>query len=98
MRRFRSEFKGITDHDYLSRRTKASLAFALGYYLTGDERYAGHAALLMRNWFLAPATAMHPNLNFAQFKSGLDTGKGMGIPELRSLPQAIDAVDKLAGS
>jgi hypothetical protein len=92
------EFKGITDHDYLSRMTKASLALALGYYLTGDERYAEHAALLLRTWFLAPATAMHPNLNFAQFKSGLDTGNGMGILDARSFPEAIDAVGMLAGS
>ena len=92
------EIKTISDHDNLAHMTKASRALALGYYLTGDERYAEHAILLLRAWFLAPATAMHPNLNFAQYKAGLNTGEAFGILDARSLPLAIDAVGLLAGS
>ena len=92
------EIKTITDHDNLAHMSKASRALALGYYLTGNERYAEHAALLLRTWFLAPATAMHPHLNFAQYKNGKDTGNAMGILDARSLPMAIDAAGLLAGS
>lgn len=92
------EIKTISDHDNLAHMTKASRALALGYYLTGDERYAERAVLLLRAWFLAPATAMHPNLNFAQYKAGLNTGEAFGILDARSLPLAIDAVGLLAGS
>jgi hypothetical protein len=73
-------------------------ALALGYYLTGNEKYARRAALLLRRWFLNPATRMNPNLNFAQAVPGVNTGRGTGLIEVRELPRLLDAITLLSGS
>ena len=47
--------------------------------ITGDKRYARHAALHLRAWFLDPATRMNPSLDFAQAVWGVSPGRGTGI-------------------
>jgi hypothetical protein len=71
---------------------------ALGYYFTGDEKYAEHAAKVLRTWFLDPATKMSPNFRFAQAVLGVNDGRGTGILEARELAAAADAATLLAGS
>jgi hypothetical protein len=92
------EIKDITDHELLDRVAASSRALALGWYLTGDERYAAHATLLLRTFFLDKATAMNPNLEFAQYIAGVNTGRGTGVLDARGLSIAVDAVGMLAGS
>jgi hypothetical protein len=92
------EIRDITDTVYLERMGRNSRALALGWYLTGDERYAEHAALMLRTWFLVPATAMNPNLEFAQYIPGVNTGRGAGILDARRLTYAMDAVGMLKGA
>ena len=70
----------------------------LGYYFTGDEKYAEHAAKVLRTWFLDPATKMSPNFRFAQAVLGVNDGRGTGILEARELAAAADAATLLAGS
>jgi hypothetical protein len=36
------------------------------YVLTGDDRYAQHAVLQLRAWFVDPATSMTPRLDYGQ--------------------------------
>lgn len=88
----------FTDESYFNHTVRAADTLALAYYLTGDEQYAAHAALLLRTWFLAPATAMNPNLNYAQFVPNKNTGRPAGIVSTRQMPEAMDAVGLLAGS
>jgi hypothetical protein len=71
---------------------------ALAYYLTGREPYAARAAKLLRVFFLDPATRMNPNLEYAQFIPGKNTGRGTGIIDTTGLAPLIDAVGMLAGS
>jgi len=71
---------------------------ALAYYLTGEPRYAKRAAILLRIWFLDPATRMNPNLEYAQLVKGVNNGRGTGIIESLRLLDAIDAVGLLRGS
>ena len=71
---------------------------ALGYHFTGDEKYAEHAAKILRTWFLDPATKMTPHFRFAQAVPGVNDGRGTGILEARGLADAADAATLLAGS
>ena len=73
-------------------------ALALGYYLTGDERYAERAAQQLRAWFLDSATRMNPHLRFSQLVRGNPEERGSGIVDTRWFIEALDAARLLAGS
>jgi hypothetical protein len=92
------EKKDFTDEKFFNDTVQAAETLALAYYLTGREAYAAHATLLLRAWFLNPATAMNPNLTYAQFIPNKNNGRSGGIVSSRQMPQAIDAVGLLAGS
>ncbi|MET0626257.1 MAG: alginate lyase family protein [Pyrinomonadaceae bacterium] len=92
------EINKITDHREMDRMVEAVSALALAYYFRGDERYASKAAGLLRAWFVEPATRMNPNLQYAQFIPGVNTGRGIGLIETRGLTRAADATGLLAGS
>ncbi len=92
------ENRKITDHEEFGRMCEASRALALAWYFTGNADYANCAALLLRTWFLDPATKMNPNLEFAQAIMGVNTGRGIGIIDTRPLIDAVDAVGLLTGS
>jgi len=90
--------RSISDHTNLFRMEDAVHALALGYYLTGDEQYASRAVLLLRTWFLDPATRMNPNLNYAQAIPGITTGRGIGLIGMRSIPLVLDGITLLSQS
>lgn len=59
------EVKEYLDKEYIVKMTRLTYTLAVAYYFSNDERYAKRAALLIKTWFLNPATKMNPNLNFA---------------------------------
>ena len=71
---------------------------SLGYFYTGEMAFAERAALLLRTFFLDPATAMHPHLRFAQVVPGKEHGSGFGIIDTRTLPAVCDAATLLLDS
>ena len=73
-------------------------ALGLGYYFTGNQAYAERAVLLLRTWFLDPATRMNPNLEYAQAVLGVNTGRGTGLIDVHGMPRLLDGITLLAGS
>jgi hypothetical protein len=58
-------------------RIVASLTAA--WRITGDEKYAQHAIVHLKAWFVDQDTKMNPNLLYAQAIKGRFTGRGIGI-------------------
>jgi Alginate lyase len=67
-------------------------ALTAAWLLTKDTRYARHAALHLRAWFLDPATKMNPNLQYAQAIFGVSPGRGTGIIDTLHLIEVTRAM------
>lgn len=89
---------GDTDASAMKDVVGAAQTLAVAYYFTGDERYAQHAAKLLRAWFLDAGTRMNPNLNYAQAIPGKTSGRGIGIIDTVGLVGLVDAIGLLGGS
>jgi hypothetical protein len=87
-----------TDDGPFTQMQEAVWALAEAYRATKDERYAARAALLLRAWFLDPATRMNPHLDYGQAVPGLNSGRGAGIIATRRLVRVIDAERAIAAS
>lgn len=90
--------KRDTDDVSFGRMAGAVSALAGAFRETKDERFASRAALLLRVWFLDPATRMNPNLDYGQGVPGRNTGRGEGIIATRRLIEIVDAARLLAES
>lgn len=65
---------------------------SLATFFSEEQRYADHAAELIRHWFLNPKTKMNPNLNFAQAIPGKTDGRGIGIIDSYRFVKVIDSI------
>ena len=91
-------YNEFSDAPRLGRLADTVETLALAYYFTGREPYAARATKLLRGWFLDPATRMNPNFNQAQAVPGVNSGRGTGMIESRSLTDVCDAIAMLRGS
>jgi hypothetical protein len=87
-----------SDHPAWIQTSAAIETLALAYYFDRKPAYAEHAALLVRVWFLDPATRMNPNINYGQFVPGRSEGRVEGVLEFRSLTTVCDSLALLEGS
>jgi Alginate lyase len=92
------EINQINDHKSLDDLVVSVETLALAYYFDGNQAYAVKAVELLRAFFLDPATRMNPNLEYAQFVPGVNTGRGIGLIETRGLSRVVDAIGLLAES
>ena len=80
---------------YLMRLSVEVPALAAAWKITKDPRYAAHAALHLRAWFIDPETRMNPNLQYAQAIHGRFTGRGTGIIDTIHLVEVARAAEVL---
>lgn len=73
-------------------------ALAAAWKLTSDKKYAAHAALHLRAWFLDPKTQMNPNLQYAQAIHGISSGRGTGIIDTLHLVEVTRAIPLIESS
>lgn len=92
------EVKDYKDKDYQPKLCEHVQTLALAYYFSENEVYAGHAAKLLRVWFLDAQTKMNPNLNYGQAIKGVNEGRGAGLIDTRHYVKLIDAIGLLKGS
>jgi hypothetical protein len=92
------EANAIPDHEQLSMMVRVVSTLASAYYFTDHEPYAEHATTLIRAWFLDSATAMRPNLRFAQTIRGRNDGGSPGVLDGRGFVLVVDAIGMLNGS
>ena len=92
------EVKEYKDKEYMPKLCADAHTLALAYFFSGENKYAEHAAKLIRVWFLDTATRMNPNLNFAQAIKGVNTGRGAGMIDTRHFIKLIDAASLLQQS
>ncbi len=67
-------------------------ALVAAWLITRDKRYARHAALHLRAWFLDPSTKMNPSLDYAQAIFGVSPGRGTGIIDTLHLVEVTRAL------
>jgi len=82
------------DRNPLGNMCEMVIDLSLANFFSGKSEYAKKAAEQVRVWFLNPETKMNPNLNYAQFVSGVNDNKGRsaGIIDAYSLLEMLDAV------
>src|SRR2546427_7830869 len=73
-------------------------ALVAAWKLTKDKRYAAHAALHLRAWFIDERTRMNPNLQYAQAIHGRTTGRGTGIIDTIHLVEVARAIEAMEPS
>lgn len=86
------------DRAAMSQSTNAIIDLILAYRLSGDEKYARHAARMIRAWFLDPATRMNPHLEYGQAIPGQNTGRCIGVIDTSYWVIMLDMIETLCGS
>jgi hypothetical protein len=67
-------------------------ALAAAFRVTGERRYAEHAARHLRAWFADSSTRMNPHLLYSQAIHGRVTGRGIGIIDTLHLVEVARAI------
>ena len=88
----------IKDDEYQNAISRDVYFLGLAWFYTGNEKYAVHAAGLLRTWFLDTATRMNPHLNYGQAIPGITDGRGIGLIDTHNVTMLIDGIQLLKGS
>ncbi len=73
-------------------------ALVAAWTATGNAGYARYAEAFLDAWFVDPATAMNPDLQYAQAIIGVNTGRGIGVIDTLHLVEVARAVMVLDGT
>jgi hypothetical protein len=93
---------GLSNPDNFVEHRRVLLRFSVqvpelvaAWKLSGDKRYAEHAAAHLRAWFIDPRTRLNPSLQYAQAIFGRSTGRGIGIIDTLHLVEVARAIEVL---
>jgi hypothetical protein len=89
------EIKEYPDKESMPVLCESIYILSLAYYFSENEKYAEHAAELIKVWFLNEETKMNPNLNFGQAIKGVTDGRAEGMIDTRHFIFVIDGVELL---
>jgi len=92
------ERHGVKDADDLKLLGRDVKLLGMAYYFTNDEKYAQHARVLLRTWFLDKETKMNPHLKYGQAIPGVTEGRGIGIIDTKCMVDVIDGVQLIRNS
>ncbi len=92
------EIKEYPDKESMPVLCENIYTLSLAYYFSDNEKYAEHAAELIKVWFLNKATKMNPNLNFGQAVKGVTDGRAEGMIDTRHFIFVVDALELLQKS
>ena len=95
---FNPERDRVSDREPLHKMIRHVRRLAVAWYVTGEERFAAHAADLLHTWFLDEATGMNPHLNHAQAIPGRTTGRGTGIIDTHPFAELVGVLVLLKDS
>jgi hypothetical protein len=86
------EYNTITDPSEISIMVRAVEMLSVASFITSQPPYAAKARELVLTWFIDEKTRMNPNLNYAQYIPGINTGRGIGIIETHDFYKVLDAI------
>jgi hypothetical protein len=86
------EYNSITDPLEIMTLVRAVQVLSVAFYITHHASYAVKARELLITWFVDEKTKMNPNMNYAQYIPGINTGRGIGIIETHDLYKVLDAI------
>jgi alginate lyase len=73
-------------------------ALTAAWMVTGDKKYAEHAAVHLQAWFIDPKTMMYPHLRYAQAIHNLVTGRSTGVIDTLHLVEVARSASALERS
>jgi hypothetical protein len=86
------------DHDGLINATTAVIDLGTAYYFTGDEKYAQHAAYILRTYWINNATRPYPSMDYGHYTPGVSDGQHGCIIDTHFFPEMLDSVALLENS
>lgn len=94
----RTNLQAFTEHrDALVQMNDCVAACVAAWRLTQEERYAAHAMLHLRAWFVTAETRMQPHLEHAASIPGKQYGTPRGVEETVMLAETVRAASFLCG-
>ncbi len=88
---FNPEFE-LCDRRRMDKICKFTRTLTLAYAATGNEKYRTHAVKLLNCFFIDEDTKVNPHLEYAQEIRGKNTGRSIGIIDIRYFYRMLDMI------
>ncbi|KAG8731901.1 hypothetical protein FRC10_001365 [Ceratobasidium sp. 414] len=91
---FNPDVREVNDTGIFQAMSDSVFFNAMAWVITNDNTYASNAAAEIKTWFIDNATAMNPNLNYAQLQRGpgKQLGQHTGVLDLKCMTKLVSGV------